>query len=263
MENTRVRNAISILVIITMIATMITLPALSSDNQAFAASKTYKVKFKANGGKFAKKAKKSKSVTKKKKYGKLPAVTKKDAIFTGWYTKKVGGKKITAKTKVSKKYKTLYAQWKAEYDISKYTNVLGKGASAIPVATDPDFKLDATGEGELRSMYNPLIRFEFEKFVCVNMWGKARGMITNFNDASMPVATFFNKLGTTGRIVESNTYTNRPDKNWYVYEAKVGNAFVYVSVSEGKVFYDDYLDCYLNQRPASDFSDYTGIWGRA
>lgn len=53
----------------------------------------------------------AKVVSKGKKYGKLPTVTRKGYRFLGWYTKKKGGKKVTAKTK-AKKNQVLYAQWK-------------------------------------------------------------------------------------------------------------------------------------------------------
>ena len=45
-------------------------------------------------------------------YGKLPTPKKKNYKFKGWYTKKKGGTKITAKTVVAKSKKhTIYAQW--------------------------------------------------------------------------------------------------------------------------------------------------------
>lgn len=52
---------------------------------------------------------------------------RKDYTFAGWYTKKKGGTKITAKTKVTiTKNMTLYAQWTPiDYKISYYSNVGG------------------------------------------------------------------------------------------------------------------------------------------
>ena len=55
-------------------------------------------------------APKAKSVTKGKKYSKLPTMKKRGYRFAGWYTKKNGGKKITAKTK-AKKNQIAYAHW--------------------------------------------------------------------------------------------------------------------------------------------------------
>jgi uncharacterized repeat protein (TIGR02543 family) len=70
----------------------------------------YKIKFNANKGKVKVKSKK---VTFAGKYGKLVKPTKKGYTFKGWYTKKNGGKKITAGSKVKiTKTTTLYAHWK-------------------------------------------------------------------------------------------------------------------------------------------------------
>jgi hypothetical protein len=73
------------------------------------AGKKYKVKFNA-GGKTQ-----SKTVTYGAKYGKLPTVRDKTGKFKfrGWYTKKNGGKKITAKSTVKiTKATTLYPHFK-------------------------------------------------------------------------------------------------------------------------------------------------------
>jgi uncharacterized repeat protein (TIGR02543 family) len=52
-------------------------------------------------------------VTYAKKYGKLPTPKRSGYKFKGWYTKKSGGKKVTAKSKVAiLKTTTLYARWK-------------------------------------------------------------------------------------------------------------------------------------------------------
>jgi uncharacterized repeat protein (TIGR02543 family) len=76
------------------------------------AAKKYKVAFKGNKGKIGKKKTTYKTVTQKKKYGKLPKAKRKNYMFKGWYTKKKGGTKITASTTVTKAKKhTLYAQW--------------------------------------------------------------------------------------------------------------------------------------------------------
>jgi len=55
----------------------------------------------------------SKLVKNGSKYGKLPKPSKKGKKFLGWYTKKKGGTKVTASTKVnmSKASTTLYAHW--------------------------------------------------------------------------------------------------------------------------------------------------------
>jgi uncharacterized repeat protein (TIGR02543 family) len=72
--------------------------------------KKYTVKYNVSGGK--KLSAKSKSVTYGKKYGKLPTPKRAGYKFMGWYTKKSGGTKITAKSKVKiTKTQTLYAHW--------------------------------------------------------------------------------------------------------------------------------------------------------
>lgn len=58
----------------------------------------------------------AKVVKKGAKYGKLPTVQRKGYRFLGWYTKKTGGKQITAKKK-AKKNQTLYAHWKYQSPI--------------------------------------------------------------------------------------------------------------------------------------------------
>jgi uncharacterized repeat protein (TIGR02543 family) len=72
-------------------------------------AKKYKVKFSAGGKTLSKK------VTYGTKYGKLPDAKDKTGRFKflGWYTKKNGGKKITAKSVVKiTKTTTLYPHWK-------------------------------------------------------------------------------------------------------------------------------------------------------
>jgi uncharacterized repeat protein (TIGR02543 family) len=77
-------------------------------------SKSVKVRFKANGGKVKKKSKRVTYVTAydKKTYGKLPRPTRKGYHFAGWYTKKKGGRYVSAYSEVrSAKNITLYARW--------------------------------------------------------------------------------------------------------------------------------------------------------
>lgn len=105
-----VRLSVSMLMIAVMIGTTFTVSTVFEDD-VYAASKKMKVTFKANKGTFAKGAKKTKSIKKGKKLGKLPKVTRSGYTFKGWYTKKSGGKKYTKNTKIKKKV-TLYAHWK-------------------------------------------------------------------------------------------------------------------------------------------------------
>ncbi len=65
------------------------------------------VTFNTNGGELDERVR---NVMPKSAIGKLPVPTKAGYAFKGWYTKKKGGTKITAKTKVTKNV-TYYAQW--------------------------------------------------------------------------------------------------------------------------------------------------------
>jgi uncharacterized repeat protein (TIGR02543 family) len=77
------------------------------------AVKKYTVKFNVNGGKKLTAVKIKKVVTYNKSYGKLTTPTKKGYKFTGWYTYKIGGKKITTSGIVKiTKTTTYYAHWK-------------------------------------------------------------------------------------------------------------------------------------------------------
>ena len=68
------------------------------------------VKFKANGGTTEKSYK---NVYYNKKYGKLPTPRRAKYSFSGWYTKKSGGTRITTSSRITaKKNITLYAHWK-------------------------------------------------------------------------------------------------------------------------------------------------------
>jgi uncharacterized repeat protein (TIGR02543 family) len=75
--------------------------------------KNYTVKLNVNGGKKLKASQEKKTVTYGKKYGKLAAPKFSGYKFSGWYTAKSGGAKITATSKVKiTKTTTLYARWK-------------------------------------------------------------------------------------------------------------------------------------------------------
>jgi uncharacterized repeat protein (TIGR02543 family) len=74
--------------------------------------KNYKATFNANKGKVSGKAKLVKSVKYNSKLGKLATPKRTGYKFKGWYTKKSGGKKVKASTKMSAKNVVYYAQWK-------------------------------------------------------------------------------------------------------------------------------------------------------
>lgn len=70
----------------------------------------YSVSFQANKGKAVKT---TLTLAYKDTYGKLPKTTRAGYKFLGWYTKKTGGSKVTAKTVFKgKKDQVLYAHWK-------------------------------------------------------------------------------------------------------------------------------------------------------
>ena len=98
---------------------IITLP-ITNLRKTEAANKKVKVKFFVCSGTFkANINQEKKSITTKVKKGKkmgMPPVVNRDKyVFTGWYTKKKGGKKYTANTKIKKKTK-LYAHWVKKYE---------------------------------------------------------------------------------------------------------------------------------------------------
>lgn len=71
-------------------------------------TKKVKVTFNANGGTVVTK---SKTVAVNSKLGKLPTPRRSGYTFTGWYTARSKGKKVSTSTRVTKKL-TLYARWK-------------------------------------------------------------------------------------------------------------------------------------------------------
>ncbi|WP_157077557.1 InlB B-repeat-containing protein [Methanobrevibacter curvatus] len=112
----KTKKIISILIIAIIAILMIT--TVLAPAQAVDTTSKVKVKWNANEGKIAN----SKVVTtnhyKGAKIAKLPKTPKKSGyVFSGWYTKKSGGTKITTATKI-KSSKTFYAQWKKQYTLT-------------------------------------------------------------------------------------------------------------------------------------------------
>lgn len=90
---------------------------------------SYKVTFKANGGTSL--SKNSITVTEQQPYGTLPTVKRTGYTFSGWYTAKTGGKKITAKSIVNLTAdQTLYAHWTAKTFKVTFNANGGTGLSA-------------------------------------------------------------------------------------------------------------------------------------
>jgi len=70
-----------------------------------------KITFNANGGKIGSKKTVATNIKKGAKINKFPTTPKRTGYkFKGWYTKKIGGKKVTVSTKPTKNI-ILYAQW--------------------------------------------------------------------------------------------------------------------------------------------------------
>lgn len=90
-----------------------------------------KVVFNANGGKVGSSATTSKSVVSGKKLGSLKTAKKQGYEFSGWYTKKSGGSKVTSSTVVNKAT-TYYAHWtKVKVGDVKVASISSKAKSTF------------------------------------------------------------------------------------------------------------------------------------
>ena len=95
-----------------------------------ASAKTVSVAFKNNGGTGSIP---NRPYTVGKTYGSLPAgpTPPKGMAFTGWYTKLIGGKKITPSTTVSASYTTLYAHYEYRSYLVKFDTRGGVDLSSV------------------------------------------------------------------------------------------------------------------------------------
>ena len=131
---------VSILLVIMLLTSL----PITNLQEIEAATKKVKVKFFVCAGTFkADINKEKKSISAKIKKGKkmgMPPIVKRDNyVFTGWYTKKKGGKRYTANTKIKKKTK-LYAHWVKRYKVNKkYEKIL----STTSYPTIGDLEKDA------------------------------------------------------------------------------------------------------------------------
>ena len=115
----KTRKMLSVLVIV--LVAILMLIAVMSTVQAVDAASKVKVTWNANGGKIETAKIATTTVIKGAKIGKLPQTPKKTGYaFVGWYTKKSGGTKVTAKTKVNKKV-THFAHWKKNLNVAEKT----------------------------------------------------------------------------------------------------------------------------------------------
>lgn len=98
---------------------------------AYSKTKKCYVKFYVYNGEFKAEQNKGKTVLKFKykkgeRRGYAPSIKREGYSFNGWFTKKKGGKKYTAKTKINKNIK-LFPHWLKEYKINTdYFGLIGK-----------------------------------------------------------------------------------------------------------------------------------------
>ena len=122
------------------VVTSSTVVSLSSDQTLYAqwTANAYTVTLDANGGDSS-----AESITVKNgsAYGNLPTPTRKGYTFTGWYTAKSGGSKITADTVTTiTAAQTLYAQWKVNtYTVTLDVDGGNVSPSSITVTYDSTY----------------------------------------------------------------------------------------------------------------------------
>jgi uncharacterized repeat protein (TIGR02543 family) len=107
-------------------------------------AKTYKIVFWTGKNKLSMKSKRVKYGS---NYGKLATTSKSGYKFSGWYTKRTGGKKITARSRVNvTKKTTLYARWK------KTASGVDREVKGLPVLMYHQFYDPAQGESPKKGL---------------------------------------------------------------------------------------------------------------
>ena len=112
------------------------------------------VSFDANKGK---KVKKTLKIAKGDTYGKLPKTTREGYEFLGWYTKKTGGTKVTAKTVFQgKDDQVLYAHWK---------KTVTEGKEEVPEASAPEEEpeTETPAAGQKLVAYTPNSKTDYKQ----------------------------------------------------------------------------------------------------
>ncbi len=116
-----------------------------------ATAKTYTLSLNANGGSVSESSRK---VVEGTAYGTLPTPTRTGYTFSGWFTAKSGGTKVSSTTKMGKANATIYAQWTANtYTLSFNANggsvsensrkvTYGKTYGKLPTPTRTDYTFD-------------------------------------------------------------------------------------------------------------------------
>lgn len=201
---------VSILLVTILI---ITLP-ITNLQKTEAATKKVKVKFFVCSGTFKADINQGKKsitakVKKGKKMGMPPVVKRDDYVFTGWYTRKKGGKRYTANTKIKKNTK-LYAHWVKKYKVNKkYEKILSiisyKTFEDLEKETgqlthvkrskgdDPDSKLYKTNKGDIYDVSPPNDIDGTDDYYVSTITVKAKNIV-NIKKA-ISYKTFIKKLG--------------------------------------------------------------------
>lgn len=110
MTSNRIRKASFPAIAASVLALVSLVVMLPATQAAAKAPKKVTVTFNAAGGKVGAKASVKKKVVKGKKVGKLPIAKRTAYSFKGWFSKRSGGRKIAASTKIGAK-STFYARW--------------------------------------------------------------------------------------------------------------------------------------------------------
>ena len=95
-----------------------------------AAAPKVKITWNANGGKIGGVKTKAVKVKKGAKIGKLPTAKRAGYTFKGWWTKKTDGKKVTTKTKATKKA-TYWAHWAKKGSSKTDKSVMYKAGETV------------------------------------------------------------------------------------------------------------------------------------
>jgi len=243
MENKMVKKILSTIIIIALAVGITTLPIIDDSHQAEAAEKKITIKFNPNGGKFIKqtikksngKKKKAylkkKKVIKGKKYKTLAKVKRDGYKFKGWYTKKKGGKKITAKSKVRvKKTQTLYARWisTAKWPVgekaidARYRNALSKTRSQINDLTK--YKETITHNNKKYEAYldSDEVMYLFENGKCIAIDGKS--LMPQIPEKGYPLSEIKKAYG-KDRISDSGDFKT-------YHEFKIGGVYTVMEFEE-------------------------------
>lgn len=165
--------------------------------------KTYTLKYNVNGGK--KLAATSKKVTYGKTYGKLATPKRVGYTFSGWYTAKTGGKKITATSKVTiTKNTTVYAHWKKVTAPAKVKKVTAKNSSSKKAKVT--FKKVSKADGyEIR--YSTKKNMKGAKKVTTTKTSKTISKLKKGKTYYIQVRAY--KLDSAGKKVYSKKYSTK------------------------------------------------------